>query len=73
MFYNTNIQRKPDGVLFGATVLNTHPLSKLLNTLGVFHNKHDTIEDIHRFAKSHYKEIALNRVGHCATFKLQKL
>ena len=69
---NTSKHICENGTLFGSTVLNTHPLSKVLNKLGVFHNTFDSAEDIKRIGNMFYDTVHVNTVGHELLFAFKK-
>ena len=73
MMYNTAQHINDGGVLFGASVLNTHPLSKALNAVGVFHNTYDTEEHMKRVAKLYYETISVEKVGHVVLFAFKRV
>ena len=72
MFFNTKNVLVPEGVLFGASVLDKHPFSKFLNAIGWFHNKHDSLESIETLANPYFDTLYLEQIGHCAVFAFRK-
>ena len=72
LFYNAKNVLSPGGVIFGSTVLNKDAFSKLLNTSGIFHNKHDNLDQINRSAKPHLQKMYAHEFGKCALFAFKK-
>ena len=73
LMYSASRALEPGGVLFGATVLNTHPASRILNAAGIFHNRHDSLDDIALWSREGFRRIYLKQVGSCAIFALAKV
>ena len=71
-FHNVDSVLEPGGVLFGASVHNLNPLSKCLNTLGIFHNRHDTVDIIKIALKQSYSVVELQNYRNCLVWVLRK-
>ena len=71
-FYNTHSVMKSEGVLFGTSVHNDSSLSKLLNVVGIFHNKYDIMSSIESASKPFFEKIELDVHNNCFVFVLKK-
>jgi 2-polyprenyl-3-methyl-5-hydroxy-6-metoxy-1,4-benzoquinol methylase len=70
---------KPDGVLFGTSVLSEgvrkNPLARpfmwLMNALGVFNNRRDNAASLERYLRSHFTVLQFEVVGVTAVFAIR--
>ncbi|WP_268799568.1 methyltransferase domain-containing protein [Pseudomonas huanghezhanensis] len=71
IFGNLKHSLRPDGVLFGATILSCEAghnafgrkLMSLYNSKGIFGNRHDTQAGFEAFLRKHFGEVSLQREG----------
>lgn len=71
IFGNLKYSLRPDGVLFGATILGDEAghnafgrkLMNLYNSKGIFGNRHDTQAGFEACLRKHFGEVSLQREG----------
>ena len=68
LFANAKHVLEDDGILFGSAVLDTHPLSWVLNTLRVFHNAEDSLKAVFTSSQPYFMPEVLERHGHVLVF-----
>jgi len=70
---------KPDGILFGTTVLSkgvsknilARPAMWLFNMLGVFNNRQDSATDLEKFLRTHFQILEFELIGVTAFFAVK--
>ena len=75
-FKNIAEKLNPNGVFFGSTfIIKDHKLNiitkiwtNLFNKIGLLNNKQDTIQDLEKNLKQHFKKTHIEIKGHCAMF-----
>jgi SAM-dependent methyltransferase len=79
-FLNLSSLLGPHGVLFGTTVLGegvrknwlARPAMWLLNTIGLFNNRHDNARDLERFLRAHFQVLEFYVAGATAVFAVRR-
>lgn len=80
VFANLKPCLKPDGVLFGATILGDaaghngfgRKLIEVYNKKGIFGNRSDTVEGVRSALASHFRDVHIEVVGKVALFSGRK-
>lgn len=83
VFANLAAALKPDGVLYGATILGKGPevshnwfgrrLMNLYNEKGIFGNAEDTLDDLRRALEVRFEDVEVRRVGVVALFEARRV
>ena len=83
VFTNLAAALKPDGVLYGATILGKGPgvshnwfgrrLMNLYNKKGIFGNAEDTLDDLRRALEARFEDVEVRQVGVVALFEAHRV
>ena len=78
VFKNVSRMLKPNGVAFGATVVNDYKnklavkVSKKYNRIGKFDNEKDTYSKINEYLKSYFKDYKITQIGSVCLFSMKR-